>query len=183
MASPYPLLPDGDAWRPAAAPSRAAEVCVERSAAPTLLVYGLVLMALMGGLPALLVWTRAPDVGLAIAAFTGSAGATFAILVLLTRQEWTRTVVRVTGEGLEVRRPRLRAERAAFGEIRRATWGPLGLTVWLASGRSVWAGRLGAHGARVLAALEARSGVPIDGWEAEPAAWAADHGEVGRGAS
>ncbi len=144
-------------------PSPTERLCVERSCAATLLAFGLGMILLVGGLPALALWRDAPEAARAIALWMVGTGGTFALGVAAVRRAWLSTEIAVDGEALEVRRPHLRPERARLSEIRRMEYGALGLTVWVASGRSVWVGRVGRALPRVVARLESRTGVPVEG--------------------
>jgi hypothetical protein len=151
---PVPLAP---------VPSRSDALRVERSSAWPLLAYGLGLMLAVGGLPALALWQEAPEAARAIALWMAAVGGTFALVVIGMRRTWLSMAIAIDRDGLEVRRPHLRPERARFTEIRRMRYDRVGLTLWLESGRTVWVGRVGRELPRVVAWLESRSGVPVEG--------------------
>lgn len=157
MATSLPPVP-----RPPG-PIRSEPLALGRSGAWSLLGYGFGMILLVGGLPALALWRDAPEAALAIALWMAAAGLAFTLAVLATRGAWLRTEIALDAEALEVRRPHLRPERAPLGEIRRMRYDVTGLTVWLASGRAVWVGRVGRELPRLVARLESRTGVPVEG--------------------
>jgi hypothetical protein len=139
---------------------------LERCRTAPLLVYGLVLVAVMGGAPAAALWGQAPEAARAIVAWCGVTSLMWAAVVMVERRRWCVTTVEVSGELLEVRRPQRVPERVALREIRRMRWSAAGLTVWTAGGRALTVGRLRHPDvARLAARLETASAVPIEGLE------------------
>ena len=161
-------IPSSPSPAPSAASLPLPTLRFERCHAAALLAWGLGIMALLGGLPAAVLWSAAPEAAGAIALWTGSTAALFGACVVSERRRWLTSTVEVSGVALEIRRPHLRPERAPLAEVRRLAWGRLGLTVWLASGRELWVGRVGdaARAARLVARLESACGVPVEGWAA-----------------